>query len=138
MRAFLFLHSLTPTLSRRVRVKKYPVKFEFGSVARAILTTGLLVTALPLPAADADGARLVQERRCYPCHNLTETLIGPPYQAIAERHAKNKDAMAEVLAEKIILGGAGNWGVVPMVPNEQVSPAEARVIAKWILDQEKK
>ena len=105
---------------------------------QVILIAGLLAIALPLPAADADGARLVQERRCYPCHTMTETLIGPPYHAIAARHAKNKDAMIDVMAEKIIVGGAGNWGVVPMVPNEQVSPAEARVIAKWILDKEKK
>ena len=106
--------------------------------AGLILFAGLLTTATPLLAAGTDGAKLVQERRCYPCHSQSETLIGPSYAAIAERHAKNKDAMVEVLAEKIIVGGAGNWGVVPMVPNEQVSQEEARVIAKWILDQDKK
>ena len=40
----------------------------------------------------------------------------------------------EVLAQKIIIGGAGNWGVVPMVPNEHVSLEEARTISRWILD----
>jgi cytochrome c len=40
-----------------------------------------------------------------------------------------------VLAGKIILGGAGNWGIVPMVANDQVSMTEARQIAEWILDQ---
>ena len=85
-------------------------------------------------AATEDGARLVQERRCYGCHELKQNLIGPSYQAIAVRHAARRDIMVEVLAEKIIAGGGGNWGVVPMVPNEQVSPAEARTIARWILN----
>ncbi|TAJ94195.1 MAG: c-type cytochrome [Gammaproteobacteria bacterium] len=85
-------------------------------------------------AADADGATLVQARRCYGCHQMTQALIGPAYTAIATRHAANKPVMEKVLARKIIDGGAGNWGVVPMVPNEQVSEDEARVIARWILN----
>lgn len=80
-----------------------------------------------------NGAGLVQERRCYACHAMTQNLLGPSYQAIAARHAVRKDVMVEVLAEKIIVGGAGNWGVVPMVPNEQVTLDEARIIARWIL-----
>jgi len=43
--------------------------------------------------------------------------------------------MTEVLARKIILGGGGNWGVVPMVPNEHVSATDAHSIAGWILNQ---
>ena len=85
-------------------------------------------------AAGLDGATLVQERNCYGCHNQTDALIGPPYSAIAARHAARKDLMVDVLARKIIEGGAGNWGVVPMVPSEQVSEDEAKVIARWILD----
>jgi cytochrome c len=43
--------------------------------------------------------------------------------------------MTEVLARKIVLGGGGNWGVVPMVPNEHVSESDARSLANWILSQ---
>ncbi len=78
---------------------------------------------------------LLRERGCYACHAMTETLIGPPYTAIAQRHAARKDVMIEVLAHKIIVGGAGNWGVVPMVPSEQVTEDEARAMARWILDR---
>ncbi len=83
-----------------------------------------------------DGPTLVQERYCYGCHNLTETLIGPSYQSIATLHRARKEIMVEILANKIIIGGAGNWGVVPMVPNEHVSMEEARIIADWILNLE--
>ena len=85
-------------------------------------------------AAGPDGATLVQACRCYACHHMTDNLLGPSYTEIAARHAARKDVMVEVLAEKIIVGGAGNWGVVPMVPNEHVSIEEARTIAKWILN----
>jgi cytochrome c len=87
-------------------------------------------------AAEPDGAALVRSQRCYPCHDQTRYLIGPSWEAIAARHAAHKDVMAGVLAEKIRIGGGGNWGVVPMVPNEHVTGAQARIIADWILGLE--
>lgn len=84
-------------------------------------------------AKENSGEELAIKNHCYACHHQTQPLIGPPYQAIAARHGANKKVMADVLAEKIILGGGGNWGVVPMVPNEQVNEQEAKVMAEWIL-----
>jgi len=94
-------------------------------------------SAAPLrPAVAArDGAALVRTMRCYGCHDLKQPLLGPPYQTIAARYGNDKATMVDVLARKIVLGGGGNWGLVPMVPNEQVSDADARTIAQWILDQ---
>ena len=79
---------------------------------------------------------LLRAKGCHACHAMTDTLLGPSYQAIAMAHAARKDVMTDVLAEKIIVGGAGNWGVVPMVRNDQVSPDEARAMAAWVLEQE--
>jgi cytochrome c len=88
------------------------------------------------PAAPArDGAALVRTMRCYGCHDLQDPLLGPPYKTIAARYRSDRETMIDVLASKIVLGGGGNWGVVPMVPNEQVSREQARTIARWILDQ---
>ncbi len=97
-------------------------------------TTVCMNTVVQAASPKLDGAALVQERYCYGCHNLTETLIGPSYQSIATLHRARNDIMVEILANKIIVGGAGNWGVVPMVPNEHVSMEEARIIADWILN----
>lgn len=99
------------------------------------------LSAIPIPAQAAtepDGTTLVQEFRCNACHSTTRYLIGPPFSAIAARYAEHKGIMADVLAEKIILGGAGNWGVVPMVPHADLSWNEARVIAQWILELDTK
>jgi cytochrome c len=84
-------------------------------------------------AQNEAGAKLVEEARCYACHHMTETLLAPPYIAIAARHAPRREVMTDVLARKIVHGGGGNWGLVPMVPNQWVSIEDARVMAAWIL-----
>lgn len=97
----------------------------------ALLTSSLAMSSAS--AADDVGA-LLTAKRCNACHEMNAMLLGPPYLAIASRHAAQKDAVLEVLARKIVLGGGGNWGVVPMVPNEHVTLDEARAMARWILD----
>lgn len=108
------------------------------SVARGIATALLMMcaaTALPLHAAEAEGAKLFEQKRCYICHDQTKTSLGPPLAAIAARHVARRDVMVDVLARKIVHGGGGSWGVVPMVPNQWVSMQEARVLSDWILGQ---
>jgi len=98
----------------------------------------LLAAAVPASVLGAEqdaGAALAKASRCYSCHDASNMLIGPPYQAIAIRYANDRKVMETVLARKILLGGGGNWGVVPMVPNEHVKPADALLLARWILDQ---
>jgi cytochrome c len=121
---------------------KLPAKHIHGAATSAPAAQAPAVAATPPTAATrantrpgTDGASLVKSSRCYACHNLTEPLIGPPYKTIAARYSTNRELMTEVLARKIVLGGGGNWGVVPMVPNEHVSAADAQAIARWILEQ---
>lgn len=99
----------------------------------AVLAGGALLAASPLQAAEADGAKLFEQARCYICHQTDKVSLGPPLKAIAARHAARKDIMTDVLARKIVHGGGGSWGVVPMVPNQWVSLEQARVISEWIL-----
>ena len=79
------------------------------------------------------GAKLFEQKRCYICHETEKVSLGPPLKAIAVRHKARREVMAEVLARKIVHGGGGSWGVVPMVPNQWVSLEEARAMADWIL-----
>jgi cytochrome c len=95
----------------------------------------MLALCLSSSAFAGDVAALITQKRCDACHDVTATRIGPPYAAIALRHRADKESMVEVLARKIVLGGGGNWGVVPMVPNEHVSLDEARAMARWILER---
>jgi cytochrome c len=95
----------------------------------------LLCAMFTMPAfAQDDVATLVTTKRCNACHEISDASLGPPWQAIATRHAARKDLMQNVLAVKIVRGGGGNWGNVPMVPNQRVSADEAQRMAAWILD----
>ena len=105
------------------------------TATRTVGIAALLAFAVAHAALAADVPTLITQKRCEACHDLTATRIGPPYVAIALRHRADKDDMVEVLARKILLGGGGNWGVVPMVPNEHVTLDEARAMAKWILER---
>ena len=61
-------------------------------------------------------------------------MIGPAYKAMAERYAKDESAI-KLLSEKVVKGGSGNWGPMPMPPQPSVSPEEAEALVKWILSQ---
>lgn len=102
------------------------------SRATAVLIV-LFATVGGNSSAQEDGESLVEQARCYACHDTRGTSLGPPYLAIAARHAPRKDVMVDVLARKIVNGGGGNWGLVPMVPNQWVTIEEARLMAEWVL-----
>jgi cytochrome c len=92
----------------------------------------ILSLALIAPAAAMANQELAQKKNCMACHALDKKLVGPAYKDVAAKYAKDKDA-AKKLAEKIIKGGSGVWGPVPMPANTQVTPAEAETLAKWVL-----
>jgi cytochrome c len=101
---------------------------------RLMLVAVLAVPALA-PAADhGQGlSPLAARQHCDECHAMQETRIGPSFEAVALRYSVEGPEAQERLARKIIYGGAGNWGNIPMVANERVSLEDARAIARWIL-----
>ncbi len=76
---------------------------------------------------------LAARQHCDECHAMKDARIGPPFVAVAARYSADGDSTVNRLALKIINGGAGNWGTIPMVPNERISMEDARAIARWIL-----
>src|SRR5581483_5138389 len=104
----------------------------------AVLAGLSIALALQSAAAWSDDSRsklsdLALKKHCDECHAVEATRIGPPFVAVAIRHGGEGPAAVEPLAQKIIHGGAGNWGDVPMIPNERVSLEEARALARWVL-----
>ena len=92
----------------------------------------LTTTAAALPAM-ADQA-LATAKNCMACHAVDKKLVGPAYKDVAKKYASDKNA-ADMLASKIMKGGAGVWGAVPMPANPQVNDAEAKKLAAWVLSQ---
>lgn len=91
-----------------------------------------LVTSLVVGPVFAANSTLWEDKRCNACHAIHRKLVGPAFLDIAKRYNGNP-AMVEPLALKIMNGGAGAWGSVPMTANPQVSEAEARELAAWVL-----
>ena len=91
-----------------------------------------LSLALIAPTVAFADQALAQKKNCMACHAVDKKLVGPSYKEVAAKYGKDKDAVKK-LAEKIIKGGAGVWGPVPMPANTQVTPAEAETLAKWVL-----
>jgi cytochrome c len=90
----------------------------------------LAATTLAAPAL-ADQA-LATAKNCMACHAVDKKLVGPAYKDVASKYAGQKDAV-DKLAVKIMKGGAGVWGPVPMPANTQVNEAEAKKLAAWVL-----
>lgn len=88
------------------------------------------LAAVSAPAL-ADQA-LAQAKNCMTCHAMDKKLVGPAYKDVALKYAGQKDAVNQ-LATKIQKGGAGVWGPVPMPANPQVSEAEAKKLAAWVM-----
>ena len=77
-------------------------------------------------------ADLAQQKNCMACHAVDKKLVGPAYKEVAAKYAGQKDAV-DKLAVKVVKGGSGVWGAVPMPANPQVSDAEAKQLVQWVL-----
>ena len=73
---------------------------------------------------------------CLTCHKINETVTGPAYAEVAKKY-ENTEANVNMLVEKVIKGGKGNWGEVPMLAHPALDPAEAKTIVQYILSLRK-
>ncbi|MFT2010683.1 c-type cytochrome [Pontibacter sp. 13R65] len=82
------------------------------------------------------GGKLIAQSDCMACHQEKTKVVGPAYVDVAKKYEFN-DKNVDYLAGKIIQGGAGVWGQVPMSPHPNVSKADASEMAKYILSLRK-
>ncbi|RJF97980.1 c-type cytochrome [Noviherbaspirillum saxi] len=93
------------------------------------LAAGVLVSNAAMANAD-----LAKAKNCMACHAVANKVVGPGFKEVAAKYAGQKDS-EDKLMQKILKGGSGTWGAVPMPANPQVSEAEARTLVKWIMSQ---
>lgn len=96
-----------------------------------MLAAFVATAASPAWGQDA-GAQLAAKKNCLACHQVDKKLVGPSYKSVAAKYAADKGAV-DMLATKIMKGGSGVWGPVPMPANPQVSEAEAKQLATWVM-----
>lgn len=99
-----------------------------SSLVAQLVAVALAAVAAP---AFADTA-LATAKNCMACHAMDKKLVGPSYKDVAAKYATDKSAV-DKLAGKIMKGGSGVWGAVPMPANAQVTDAEAKTLAAWVM-----
>lgn len=84
----------------------------------------------------SDGEKLIAKSDCVGCHKLDKKLIGPSYLDIAKKYPLNEKNIA-YLSGKIIKGGSGVWGTIPMSAHASLKKNDANSMAKYILSLKK-
>lgn len=87
-------------------------------------------------APKKDGQALINGSDCRTCHKDDSKLIGPAYQDVAKKY-ENNAANVKMLTEKIIQGGQGNWGEIPMAGHPNLSQEDATAMVEYILSMKK-
>ncbi len=123
-------------------MKKYFVLLAIVGIAAACggnnkteeksATTAAPVSDLSSNPDYVKGLELIGKSDCLTCHKVREKLIGPAYKDVAAKY-ESTEANISMLAGKIIKGGKGVWGEVPMTPHPTVSEADAKQMIKYVL-----
>ena len=92
--------------------------------------TIILFTILSATNAMAS-SDLARSKNCMACHSVNNKLVGPGFKEVAARY--NGKNMEEKLTQKVLKGGSGSWGAVPMPSNNQVTEEEAKTLVRWVL-----
>jgi cytochrome c len=79
-----------------------------------------------------DGKALIAASDCLTCHKEHEKVIGPAYADVAKKY-KNTDENVAMLVSKVIAGGQGNWGEIPMSPHPSLPKEDVEAMVKYIL-----
>jgi cytochrome c551/c552 len=98
---------------------------------RSFLHSLLVVVSLLATIAAEASPQLAAARSCTACHDAEKQLVGPAFKAVAARYQGDNSA-PDRLAAKVMAGGFGVWGAVPM-PANAVSQEDARTLVTWIL-----
>jgi cytochrome c len=98
---------------------------RYLSLVAALIAIGFATPALANP-------QLAEKSGCMACHELDKKLVGPGFAEVAAKYAGQPDAEAKLLVS-IKAGGAGKWGPIPMPASSNVSDADVKTLAAWVL-----
>lgn len=81
---------------------------------------------------DQNAFSIAKKNACLGCHAINKKIVGPSFESIALKYKNDSNAQT-FLKNKILKGGSGSWGVVPMPANAKLNDAELSLLASWIL-----
>jgi cytochrome c len=115
-----------------------------GSGDKKAETKDTTASATTTPAAGSSGNAeadkaldLIGASDCTTCHRLNKNAggasIGPAYSDVAAKYAPAADSTVDRLVKKVISGGSGIWGTVPMTPHPTLKPEDVKTMVTYIL-----
>lgn len=120
-------------------MKKYFVTIVMMTLIAACNNDVKKEPATETPVADLSanpdyqkGLALIIKSDCLTCHKISEKLVGPAYRDVANKYTAT-DANISMLADKVMKGGTGVWGQIPMVPHPAITKADAEQMVKYVL-----
>lgn len=107
-----------------------------GNADKDAAKTDTVASAAPAaPTPDPmvkEGLELISKSDCLTCHKVNEASVGPAYSLVAAKYAGNQ-AGQDSLVHKIIKGGAGNWGTVPMMAHPNLAPEDVKKMVAYVM-----
>jgi len=92
-------------------------------------------------APESKGLELIGASDCTTCHRLHKdspgATIGPAYSDVAAKYPAAADTTINRLVHKVINGGSGVWGSVPMTPHAALSEGDVKEMVTYILSLKK-
>ena len=80
----------------------------------------------------AQGEALLNASDCKTCHAIDNKIVGPGYKEVAAKYEFTQ-ANVSMLAGKVLTGGAGNWGEIPMTAHPDLAKADAEKMVMYVL-----
>lgn len=112
--------------------------------APATDTTAAAPATAPATSSTASdkGLELIGASDCTTCHKLNKDAtsgasIGPAYSEVAAKYSPAADTTVDRLVKKVISGGSGVWGTVPMTPHPSLTPQDVKTMVTYILSLKK-
>lgn len=106
-----------------------------GQYRKPFLFAAFLSLCSPSAQASSEDSKvmaLAKQNACLGCHAIDKKIVGPSFQAVAKKYVNDPNATV-FLKNKILKGGSGSWGVVPMPANTKLNDAQLTLLANWIL-----
>ncbi len=79
------------------------------------------------------GGEQIFKTKCSACHRFDQKVVGPPYKETLPKYGGDAAKLAAFIYSPVKVNSA-----YPSMPNQGLKPAEAKAIAKWILEEVKK
>ena len=106
-------------------------KKEGGNTEEYVANETATEKPAPVDVA-AQGEALVKASDCKTCHHATNKIIGPSHTDVAKKYDFT-EANVKLLADKIVKGGVGVWGQIPMSAHADISQSDAEKMARYVL-----